>query len=270
MRVAESIQILFSLYFVFLGWLCPLGLRRRIKVTLLGALVVGSILSIQFASPFLRPLPQSVIRDWLPAALLLMAYWQAGQFLTSPNQNLQQRLARFDRRLLGTLFERRASGKTQAFFFSYLELAYLMCYPVVPLGLAALYMAHPPPLADEYWRVVLPSAYLCYAITPFVQTLPPWILAADGDLGIQPTRIRALNLWILRHASIRAITFPSAHVAASTAASLVLLRHVPLAGVLFLWVSMSIAVGAVAGRYHYAVDILLGAAVAVLVFLVAC
>jgi membrane-associated phospholipid phosphatase len=49
--------------------------------------------------------------------------------------------------------------------------------------------------------------------------------------------------------------------------SLVLLRFAPLLGVVFLFVSIWIALGAVVGRYHYALDVLLGAATALAVFL---
>jgi membrane-associated phospholipid phosphatase len=68
-----------------------------------------------------------------------------------------------------------------------------------------------------------------------------------------------LNLFILRHGSIHLNTFPSAHVAATVGASLVLLQWVPVAGVVFLLISLSIAAGAVLGRYHYALDVIFGA-----------
>ena len=89
----------------------------------------------------------------------------------------------------------------------------------------------------------------------------------ERRFGRRPSKMRVLNLWILRHASIQVNTFPSAHVAATIGASLALLRLVPLAGLVFLWVSMSIAVGAVVGRYHYAADALIGAGLAAAVFL---
>jgi membrane-associated phospholipid phosphatase len=76
-----------------------------------------------------------------------------------------------------------------------------------------------------------------------------------------------LNLFIVKTASIRLNTFPSAHVAVSVAAGLVLLRLAPLAGIIYLWLSLSIAVGAVVGRYHYALDAFTGAALAATIFL---
>ena len=82
------------------------------------------------------------------------------------------------------------------------------------------------------------------------------------------SRVRAFNLWILRQGSIHANTFPSAHVAITTAGALVLLDLAPLwVGVIFLWVALSIALGAVAGRYHYAADSILGVLLAVGAFL---
>ena len=74
-----------------------------------------------------------------------------------------------------------------------------------------------------------------------------------------------MNLWILKYGSIQAISFPSAHVASALAVSLVLLRFVPIAGVIFLAVSFWIGVAAVVGGYHYAIDVLLGAAIALVV-----
>jgi membrane-associated phospholipid phosphatase len=75
-----------------------------------------------------------------------------------------------------------------------------------------------------------------------------------------------LNLFIVRTASIRWNTFPSAHVAVSMAAGLALLRLAPVVGVIYLWLTLSISVGAVVGRYHYALDAFTGAALAATIF----
>ena len=75
------------------------------------------------------------------------------------------------------------------------------------------------------------------------------------------------NRWILQHGSIHAISFPSAHVASTFAVSLVLLRYAPGVGAAFLFISIWIALGAVIGRYHYALDVITGAITALAVFL---
>ena len=61
-------------------------------------------------------------------------------------------------------------------------------------------------------------------------------------------------------------TFPSAHVTATLGSSLVLLHFVPGAGLVFVLVSIGIALGAVLGRYHYAADVVLAAAFTVTVY----
>jgi len=75
-----------------------------------------------------------------------------------------------------------------------------------------------------------------------------------------------LNHWILRRASVQAITFPSAHVASALAAALVLLLLKPWVGVIFLGAALSIVVATVVGGYHYAADVLLAVMAAILVF----
>src|SRR3989442_11515446 len=62
--------------------------------------------------------------------------------------------------------------------------------------------------------------------------------------------------------SLQANTFPSGHVAGSLAVALELLSHVPPAGFLFLLLSIAIAAGAFLGRYHYGLDMVLGALLA--------
>ena len=103
---------------------------------------------------------------------------------------------------------------------------------------------------------------------PFIKTRPPRMLGEKWSMALPAGKARAWNLWILRRGSIDANTCPSAHVAIAFACALIVLRRGPLpAGVIFLWVAISIALGAVAGRYHYAVDAILGFMVAFAAFL---
>src|SRR5262249_28162769 len=138
----------------------------------------------------------------------------------------------------------------------YFELAYLMTYALIPAGLAVLYWAGRRHYADYYWAVVLMATYVCLAITPFVPALPPRVVTGYAQ-RLRSSRVRSLNQRILSQASIQAITFPSAHVAAATAASLVLLELVPWVGLVFAWLGISISVAAIVGGYHYVADVLL-------------
>jgi len=267
LRTAELINFGFFSFLIALAWLRPLIPFRRAKVTALGLAAVALVSGMQFLDRLLKPLPTSVIRDWLPALLFLVAYWTAGLFFITPNEKLQSRLIRFDRKVLGRLKKYGAGASFSRPIAAYFEIAYLLCYPLVPFGIGTLYIARMGRHADEFWAVVLSSAYLCYAVLPFAQTLPPRMLTTGEGSMLPPTRARKLNLWILHYGSIQVNTFPSAHVATALSVSLVLLHLLPQAGIAFLWISVSIAIGAVLGRYHYAADALIGAAAAIAVFL---
>jgi membrane-associated phospholipid phosphatase len=266
MRAAEWINLGYFSFLIVLAWQRRLTRNRRTKVAALGIAAIILVLSAQYFHQILNPLLLSVIRDWLPAPLFLVAYWTAGQFFTTPNEELQDRLIQFDRKVLGRLKKYQADAGPFGAIAVYFELAYLLCYPLVPFGIGVLYIAHIRNSADEFWRIVLPSAYLCFAALPFAQTVPPRMLTAGGEAILPPTKVRKLNIWILDYGSIQANTFPSGHVATSFSISLVLLHLLPPAGLVFLWISVSIAIGAVLGRYHYAADALAGAAVAMAIF----
>jgi membrane-associated phospholipid phosphatase len=265
MRIAEWIQIAFFSTLVLAAWRCPLA-RRRIRVTGFAILAIAAILGSRFMLYFAPPHFSSVVRDWLPAALLLVPYWQVGEFFTGPKQSVQTRLTTFDLSFFKAVHIEPANTSIGLLPGLYLELTYLMVYPLIPLGLAALYIAGMRDHSDYYWVVVLLATYTCFAVTPFVPALPPRVLTGYDRFEMPPNSVRALNQWILRRASIQAITFPSAHVAASTAAALVLLRLEPPVGLIFLGVALSIAVATIMGGYHYAADVLFALLVAALVF----
>jgi len=266
MRASGIINLAVFVFLAILAGVRPLPRRRRWKAISIGVLGAVLVFAAQGIGRGLPPLPASVVRDWLPSPLLLMVYWQAGQFFIQPNERFQQWLLRSDRKLADPVVAWLRGGRLRAWMAGYLEIAYLLCYPMVPLGLAALYLLHRGSYADRFWMAVLPPTYLCYVMVPFAPALPPRALGTPGGTA-RASSIRSLNLGILQHASIHANTFPSAHVAASMATALVLLTASPWVGAMFLWVAVSIAFGAVLGRYHYAMDAILGAAVAVAVFL---
>lgn len=264
MRTSEWIQIGFAIILALAAWIRPLPIRRRLVTTVLAVTAIVAIVAARTSAYFLAPTYVSAIRDWLTAALMLVPYWQTGQFFLGPNENIQTRLLALDQKWLPRIAS--ASGTSRTLIGQSLEIAYLFCYPLVPLGLATLYMAGLRSYVNIFWFVVLISTYVCYAITPFVPALPPRSIGKEQPSRSQSNRGRIINRWVLQHGSIHAISFPSAHVASALSVALVLLWLVPAAGLVFLAVSIWIAVAAVLGRYHYALDVLLGAITALSVF----
>jgi len=268
MRSAEWINTIAFSLLTILARLRPLHPPRRHRATSLGIAGLGLIVTGAGVIPRALPtLPASVFRDWLPYPLLLLFYWQAGQFFTQAHTNAERCLERLDERLVVPVLAWCKLHLAGRLILIYLEAAYLFCYPSLPLGLTALYLMHRGRAADHYWSVVTVSTYACYAALPFFQTRPPRTIAKSAVIPpFNP--IRRLNLLILRHASIQVNTFPSAHAAGSLACALVLLQIAPPVGLAFLALALSIALGAALGRYHYAADVILGALLALAVFLV--
>lgn len=265
MRASEWIQIGFAVILAVAAWLCPLPARRRFITTLLALIAIAAILAARASASILGPSYAAVLRDWLTAALMLVPYWQAGQFFMGPDEKIQAWLMKLDQRWFPRIAS--ASGTSRGVLALSLEIAYLFCYPLVPFGLAVLYATGRRQDVGIFWFIVLVSTYICYAITPFVPALPPRSTGKGATASPNANSGRTVNRWVLQHGSIHAISFPSAHVASALSVALVLLWFVPIAGVVFLVVAIWIAIAAVVGRYHYALDVFLGAATAIIVFI---
>jgi membrane-associated phospholipid phosphatase len=266
MRTSEWIQAGFAIFLVLAAWISPLPARRHAIIAIFGAFAVAVVLMSRFSIYVLAPRPASILRDWLPAVLMLVPYWQTGQFFTGPNPKIQSWLVESDRRLAKLLHPGvLAFGRYTRLS---MEWAYMLCYPLPLAGLAVLYAAGMRRYATTYWPIVLLPTYFCYALTPLVPALPPRNIAGKASAAGARTRSRVFNLWILKHGSIQAISFPSAHVACALAISFVLLHYVPIAGAIFLAIAVWIGVAAIVGGYHYAIDVWLGAVAALIVLAV--
>jgi membrane-associated phospholipid phosphatase len=218
----------------------------------------------------------AVTRDLLPALLILLAYRESGLLLRpDPAHHLDGIFIQWDRLLLHNEFVQTALKAGSPWLEHYLEFAYLLCYPFVPLGAAAICLARPrsrssEPAAspgrcpiDDFWATVVLATLFCYAIYPFFPLTPPRVLFHDvPGPHIEPL-LRKWNFWLLDHYSVQACIFPSGHVAAVTAVALAVRKHAPRLGALFLFLAASVALATVYGRYHYAADAVAGALVGV-------
>ena len=196
----------------------------------------------------------------LPLLLLLVGYWASGTLWVKPDPRLERLLSGLDRR-----FDLpRLSASLPRFLAELLELSYVGIYPLIPIALL-LYVGYAPqPDPDRFWTVVLVTDYFCFAMLPWIQTRPPRALEPAAQ---RPSLLRSFNLGILERSSIGVNTVPSGHAAEAMAIAL-LLMNAPAPTALVGWAgAILVPAGAVAGRYHYLLDVLAGWAVAVVVFL---
>jgi membrane-associated phospholipid phosphatase len=233
--------------------------------------------------------------DLFPALLILVAYRESGLLLTpDATHYLDYRFIEWDRILLQNHVVQAALQAASPWLQHYLEFAYLLCYPLVPLGVAAIYFtarkearsggansaatggqrSHRAAMnienaMDSFWNIVLLATLFCYAVYPFFPLTPPRVLFGDVPGPHVEPMLRRLNFWLLNHYSVQACIFPSGHVAATTAVALAVREHAPRLGMLFLFLAASVALATVYGRYHYIADAVAGALVGVAAYQIA-
>lgn len=250
-------MVVVLVYFVYLA-LLSLFMRVPAKRRLLVfAISLATVTLIAYAG----------LPHLLPLAYLLVGYWLPGLLVAAPNLRAEQHLLDFDRRLFGAGGIRSFAVQAPRLIVDYLELAYLLCYAVVPAGYLWLVAAGFADQAEQFWSVVLLASFICYGLLPWIPTRAPRVLEPQA-LGVE-SAVRRLNLAVLSRASVQWNTFPSGHTAASIATALAVGHHVPWAGFVLMAIAVSIAAGSVAGRYHYAADALAGAIVAIAAFVMA-
>jgi hypothetical protein len=267
-----SFEWLALVYFVAIG-----ATGRRSKHWRRGSLYAAGAVALVIVARFTLPWNA---RAWMPHAYLVLGYWIPAAFTPSPeNERFERWLERADARLAawchararhvpatcqggaravpGTALAPTARGS------HVLELAYLLCYPMVPATFSAVFAWGTNADVSRYWMSVLLAGYACYGTLRWTAARPPRIVTRTPASG----GIAAANAYVLARVSHQLTTFPSGHVAVSIAAALALIPVSVGAAVVSGVTAAMIAVAAVAGRYHYAVDVVLGALVGTATYL---
>jgi membrane-associated phospholipid phosphatase len=196
------------------------------------------------------------LREWLPHVYLASGYWVPGLMVAASRPEAAGGTTRFERWLVGTdQTIRPRLPALPASLVTLTELAYLMCYPIVPISFAVVWFEGTPADVSRFWLSVLGAGYACYVSLPWLLSRPP---RTRVDAAPQAHRVRAWNVFVLSRMSHEWNTFPSGHVAVCLAAALSVARVSAPAGVAIGVAAAAVAVGAAAGRYHYVVDVTAG------------
>ena len=286
----ELIVVTFFVYITFAAFAFHPAARDLFLIVALNTVTIATLVALgrnRERAPWLAG-----AADLFPALLLLVAYRESGLLLTpDPAHHLDFVFIRWDRALLQNHFAYALLQAGAPWLQHYLELAYLLCYPLVPLGVAAIHYARPRSAAggldnaatpswrrlaagsrrysrsmDAFWTAVLLATLFCYAVYPYFPLTPPRVLFGDVPGPHVEPLLRKWNFWLLDHYSVHACIFPSGHVAAVTAVALAVRKHAPRLGALFLLLAASVALATVYGRYHYAADAVAGAVVGVVAY----
>jgi len=253
-RTVEWIVLSYLAYVAVVAWVRPIGAGRRARVT--AGAVIDSAFIVWLAG---RASPVAlVLRDWLPAAHILIGYRLSGPLFTRPMPRAEAWLAATDRWCFDRLGFRWFAERGPRAFLELFEAAYVSAYVMVPLGFALVSWRAPGTDADRYWAPVVAAELFCYGMLPWIRTRTPGSLGHDVAIDARAVTVRRLNRIIQRHGSVLVNTVPSGHAAGALATALLAGAAAPdlLAPLLFL--ALLIGLASVIGRYHYAVDSVLG------------
>ena len=198
-------------------------------------------------------------RQWMPHLYLVLGYWLPALLVRDPGAatRFERWLARSD-----DLLRPRLPWVPQP-LRPVVELAYLFCYPLVPVSCAIVWTHGTPAEAERFWTLVLGSGFACYGTLPWLVSRPPRLLQ---ERPAPVSRAASVNAHVLGRVSHRLNTFPSGHAAVSCACAMALLPVSPRAAAFVGVAAAAVAIGAAAGRYHYVMDVVAGIAVAGLVW----
>lgn len=211
----------------------------------------------------------SMVRDWYPASLLLLAYREMGWLAPATHTHaLERAWVVWDKYLLNDLGLKAMIEFAGPLLPAILEISYTLVYAMPVAGLAVLYAYGRRERVDHLMLPLALSVLSAYAMFPYFPSEPPRTVFPGEDFPSYETIFRRFNWEMLGDHGIHTSVFPSAHVSGAFAVALALGRILPerkWPSRLLLVLAILIAVATVYGRYHYLVDAVAGLAIALAV-----
>jgi membrane-associated phospholipid phosphatase len=258
LRSAEWVLII---YFAYVAAIAPrFPLERQIvwRPILVEVLVCALFLALAYGESREHAGLFSIIRDWVPVALILVAYREMDWFSAMPHSfDLELRWVQWDRALLNRWGLQRTVEALGSLGPLYLELCYALVYAIGPFLVAVLYFQHRRARVNGAVFLYLLGTLFAYALFPYFPSDPPRVAFGGSDMPNVSTLLRELNLWLVGSYGIHSSVFPSAHVSSAFSAAWALFAFLPERkqyGWGMLVYAASVAVATVYGRYHYAAD----------------
>jgi len=266
LRRSERVIIAWLIYNALAAHFLTAKPHVPVVVSVLNLTVIAGCFLLAYADTLRRGLILRAVRDFFPAPLLLLAYREVGWLAPEHHTyDLERAWIVWDKWLLND-----AGLKAAIEFFgpvlpSVLEISYSVVYAVPYFALAMLYAYRRRERIDRFLFTLALAVLSVYVLLPFFPSEPPRTVYPGEDFPIYSTVFRRFNSWLLGGYGIHTGVFPSAHVSSSLASALTMIRILPehkWVGRLLLVLAILIAAATVYGRYHYFVDALAGAAVA--------
>lgn len=212
---------------------------------------------------------QSVVRDWLPVAVLPLLYTEIprlNQLISTGYHDHAIRAVEFavfqapPRITLRQLLPWRP-------FVEYLHFSYVAYYLLLPILGGALYLRGRLREFRFMLATVLATFYACYLCFIIYPVAGPWYRVPHPDMASVGLFFPALVHDLLVAGAAKGAAFPSSHVAVAVVIWLLAWRLTRPVFWLLAAIVPALALGTVYGGFHYAVDSAAGALVGVAGFL---
>jgi len=268
-RRSECVIIAFLVYAAIAAAMLPVRPPIRPLTISLNAAILACYTLLIYADRLRKRELLSVVRDWFPLLLVLLAYREMGWFaLPMHDHPLEMRWVEWDRLFLRG-GARRAIEALGPLLPAALEVAYSLVYTLGPFGVAMLYVYRRRSRVDLFLFPFLLGVLLCYAQFPYWPSEPPRTVFPGEDFPSYDTAFRRFNWWMLGGYGIHTSVFPSAHVAGAFSAVFGMWSALPerkWVARFLLMMAILIGTATVYGRYHYLADAAAGFCMAVLAF----
>jgi len=269
-RRSEWILIAYFSYTALLAQLLPVRPPLPVLTLVLNLTIIGGFALLAYADSLRRRRFLSILRDWYPASLMLLAYREMGWFAPAHHSyELERVWVSWDKVLLHSWGLRAAIESFGVLLPSVLEISYSLVYAIAPLSMVMLCVYHRRERIDRFLVIFLLGILVSYSLFPWFPSEPPRTVFPGEDFPSVNTVFRRFNQALLGGYGIHTSVFPSAHVAGAFSAAFVMLRLLPerkWVGRMLLVLAVLIATATVYGRYHYAADALAGLGVSWLAY----
>jgi len=240
-----------------LPWTRPLSTKRRVLITTAG-------LAMSSTALWLRRHVDPLAWAATPLAWILIGYYLSGLFFTRPTERFEAWLVAWDRRVFGDPATRFARWPRA--WLAFLDIIYMGCFLLVPAGAVAILASGSDRFLDRYWTMVMSAELGAFLPLTIVQTRPPW--AIEREPALRDRAVHRAASRFVRELTIKANTFPSGHAAGSLAVALAVIGVMPVVGAVLLLLALCICLACIVGRYHYFMDVVAGAVLALAIWIV--
>ena len=229
--------------------------------------VILGILSLHFAPHPLLPTFQ-LLRDWYALTTILLFYWGVAPLTRMVFQGLfDDEIVRWENRLFSGQPSTYLSARFPSVILSeYLHLCYLSYYAISVLLAAMLYFQGKREAFYETLFAELLTFNVCLIWYIFMPVAGPRYDLEKIKGRLSGGILFRLTHAILSRASSKGTAFPSSHAAIAAIVLLCAARYDLMSFVILFPFCTGLVVGTVYGRFHYALDAIVGTLLGILMF----